>query len=83
MSNEQLRRDVGQFFPQTAEEIVVEAQKMIQRYLPPDSGISAKDALSEIIGLLDTPQARRIFEEVEARRPDGWRGPYPGFIGIE
>ena len=41
------------------------AQRIVVDYLPPNSGISEHAALSELIGVLDGPEQRRVQEEVK------------------
>jgi hypothetical protein len=61
------------FVPTSAETIIVEAQRILARYLPPDSTMTAEQCISELLAVLDGPEAVEIFENVEARRKGGYR----------
>lgn len=40
-------------------------QTVIRDYLPPDSGVSERDAMNSIIYLLDGPEERKLLEQVK------------------
>jgi hypothetical protein len=41
-------------------EFVERAQRIVARHLPPDSGNSAEDAITELLGLLDGAELRDV-----------------------
>lgn len=47
-------------------ELVERAQRILAWHLPPDSGNSAEDAISELRGVLDGPEQREIQSKVRA-----------------
>ena len=65
---EQLLRDLNQ--------LVERAQRILARHLPPDSGNSAEDAISELLAVLDGPELRDIQSRVRAalEQPALFRG---------
>lgn len=48
----------------SAPELIRECQAVLAEYLPPDSGITAEEALNRLLGILDGPEAQRF-----ARKP--------------
>ena len=62
--------------PVNADDIVVMMSDVLYDYLPPDSGITAQDAISRVLAILETPLAVEIYErEMERRQPrdaDRW-----------
>jgi len=69
---------MDEFVPTSAESIIVEAQAILARYLAPDSMTSAEQCISQLLDLLDGPEAVEIFENVEARRKGGYRAQLRG-----
>lgn len=56
--------------PVNADDIVVMISDVLYEYLPRDSGVSAKEALGEVLAILETPLALEIYErEMERRHP--------------
>ena len=47
-------------------ELVERARRILARHLPPDSGNSAEDAISELLAVLDGPEQREIQSKVRA-----------------
>ncbi len=46
-------------------QLVLDCQSDLAIYLPPDSGISAHDVVSTLLGRLDGPQSRAALAEVK------------------
>lgn len=56
--------------PVNADDIVVMISDVLYEYLPPDSGVSEREALGEVLAILETPLALEIYErEMERRHP--------------
>ena len=57
-------------------QLVERAQRILARHLPPDSGNSAEDAISELRAVLDGPEQREIQSRVRAvlEQPALFRG---------
>jgi hypothetical protein len=56
--------------PVSADDIVVMVTDVLYEYLPNDSGISAKDVISELLGIVESPIGIEIYErEMERRHP--------------
>lgn len=56
--------------PLSADDIVVLVSDVIYEYLPPDSGISPREALNRLLAIIETPLALEIYErELERRQP--------------
>ena len=53
-------------------DLVERARRILARHLPPDSGNSAEDAISELLGVLDGPEQHEIQSRVRAalERPE-------------
>jgi hypothetical protein len=52
----------------TAEVMVLEARAVLAAYLPPDSGITAKECVSELLAIFEDPD-HPWFETQELNRP--------------
>jgi hypothetical protein len=62
--------------PVSAEDIVVMVSDVLYEYLPPDSGISQREALSRLLEIVESPLGIEIYEqEMQRRNPrdvDRW-----------
>ena len=62
--------------PVSAEDIVVMVTDVLYEYLPPDSGISKREALSRLLEIVESPLGIEIYEqEMQRRNPrdaDRW-----------
>ena len=62
--------------PLSAEDIVVMVSDVLYEYLPPDSGISQREALSRLLEIVESPLGIEIYEqEMQRRNPrdvDRW-----------
>ncbi|WP_423069054.1 hypothetical protein [Devosia sp. CN2-171] len=62
--------------PASADDIVVMVSDVLYDYLPPDSGVSAKEALGRLLAIIESPMALEVYEnEMQRRNPrdaDRW-----------
>lgn len=62
--------------PVSADDIVAMIMDVLCDYLPPDSGISPRDALGHLMEIAESPLAIEIYEKEVARRQprdvDSW-----------
>lgn len=62
--------------PVSAEDIIVTIADILYEYLPPDSGIEPKEAVSRVLEVIESPLAVEIYEqEMQRRNPrdaDRW-----------
>jgi hypothetical protein len=54
--------------PVSAEDIVVMVSDVLYEYLPPDSGISQREALSRLLEIVESPLGIEIYEQEMQRR---------------
>lgn len=48
--------------PKAAGDIVVDVWAILAKYLPPDSGITPEDCISELLELIDRPEVIAILQ---------------------
>jgi len=48
---------------------VMRAQGVLTRYLPDNSGVSEKQAIAELLGILDSRELYRLQKEIRASKP--------------
>jgi hypothetical protein len=59
--------------PRTAEEIVVETLRILQRELP-GGDLSAREAIAELWGLVESPEAQAIIARLAPSEPSTPKG---------
>lgn len=52
----------------SADDIVVMITDVLYEYLPPDSGVTAKEAIDRVLAVLESPIAIEIYDREMARR---------------
>lgn len=67
------RRPLGKFEPTSCESVVAAAQDILAHYLDPDSGVTDRECIAELLALLDGPVAVEITENTDARRDGGYK----------
>jgi hypothetical protein len=56
--------------PTSADDIVTMIADVLYEYLPPESGVSPREALSRVLAIIETPLALEVVErELERRHP--------------
>lgn len=62
--------------PVTADDTVAMISDVLYGYLPPDSGVSVKEAIGRLVAIIETPLALEMYErEMQRRQPrdaDRW-----------
>lgn len=66
-------RSLGKFEPTSCESVVTQAQDILARYLDPNSGMSDRECIEQLLTLLDGPVALEITENTDARRDGGYK----------
>ncbi|HEV7275586.1 MAG TPA: hypothetical protein VGN80_04810 [Devosiaceae bacterium] len=66
-------RTLGKFEPTSCESVVVQAQDILARYLDPNSGLSDRECIEQLLLLLDGPVAVEIAENTDARSEGGYK----------
>jgi hypothetical protein len=56
----------------SAKDFVVMIASILYQHLPPDSGMEPKEAVSRVLGVIETPLAVEIYDqEMQGRQPRG------------